>query len=1054
MVPAKSKNGSGRIMSDESINEALLEKLRQCALKPAENMEQLRSVAARLHSRAGSQDRTIREHTLERLRRKKPDLMPLLLSLLENVRDQITAASIAGILHECISPKSGVSRSTALRRLVDLNATNIIVKMITQCSSQSTNLPEPLLQELVLILGQLAQKDTKFSLKIRLLNSVKTFHYLLRVHYHNHNKMLVPVLIILKTLARNTNTTAQLVKDGIANTMEKALVQIGFSPSIRLRLLLNVLNYLTKNNRFCMWMVRTGLVQMLVKMFERWERYDGKMRIKICNYTLLTLQHVCATKAGRNAIRGCNGHTVLYKFCTWCPDEKVYDGLLTRVCSIVSMCMEKRELPLASLTSPAQFLLPADTVVSDRELESDDSGGDESGDDNRDDDFDDRDILQNCGLPPVSQRDLDDLKVYDGFWCEMSGQESPPNSPSTLLSPYYTDPAHICRYSDVDDVNMLMLSGTGSYCPQLDNKSVTLTSLKYIKKDANYRTVYCHIASRVRSVLPFVKVAYPDLVGGESVTYDEPLNAKDRRTCRTKLLTSVERGLRQETATKEVCYDLDQLLVNMSTRVSRDLCNYDEQRVGVKEVSHSRLTFESRFESGNLRKAIQVGAREYDLMLCADVNSSEHCTWFYFEVSNMEAGVPYVFNLINCEKANSQFNYGMKPLLYSVQEAMAGRPGWVRAGADICYFRNAYPSSTRRRTYLSLTFTIKFPHSLDVCYLAYHYPYTYSQLLSRLWGWSQTVCRESVYLRAESLCQSLNFNETPVVTITAPSTYQNLIRDREVVFLTARVHPGECNSSWVMQGVLEYLLSDSLPIVRARDQYVFKVVPMLNPEGVINGCHRCGLTNEDLNRRWSQPSPVLHPVIYHTKGLLDYSVRVLKKVPYVFCDIHGHSRRKNVFLYGCSNQDSWLFSDRAQPDIPLDYLVLPNIMQNYSVGFSLPLCKFGFERHKEATARVTVWREFGVKRSYTMECSFCGWDIGMYKGNQLNTTHLKEVGGSLCAAIACLRDETQWRSQAAQITVQDNSGLSTTEKEVGELTITESQEQSDSSSETEEEEGS
>lgn len=63
-------------------------------------------------------------------------------------------------------------------------------------------------------------------------------------------------------------------------------------------------------------------------------------------------------------------------------------------------------------------------------------------------------------------------------------------------------------------------------------QGVNLSSLKYIKKDANYRTVYCHIASRVRSVLPFVKVAYPDLVGGESVSYDEPLNLKDRRTCR------------------------------------------------------------------------------------------------------------------------------------------------------------------------------------------------------------------------------------------------------------------------------------------------------------------------------------------------------------------------------------------------------------------------------------------------------------------------------------------------------------------------------------------
>lgn len=98
----------------------------------------------------------------------------------------------------------------------------------------------------------------------------------------------------------------------------------------------------------------------------------------------------------------------------------------------------------------------------------------------------------------------------------------------------------------------------------------------------------------------------------------------------------------------------------------------------------------------------------------------------------MEAGVPYVFNIINCEKANSQFNYGMKPLLFSVREAMLGHVGWVRAGADICYFRNSFPCGARRgRTYLSLTFTLRFPHSMDICYLAYHYPYTYSQLLVR-----------------------------------------------------------------------------------------------------------------------------------------------------------------------------------------------------------------------------------------------------------------------------------------------------------------------------------
>jgi murein tripeptide amidase MpaA len=58
---------------------------------------------------------------------------------------------------------------------------------------------------------------------------------------------------------------------------------------------------------------------------------------------------------------------------------------------------------------------------------------------------------------------------------------------------------------------------------------------------------------------------------------------------------------------------------------------------------------------------------------------------------------------------------------------------------------------------------------------------------------------------------------------------------REIIFLTARVHPGESNSSWVMQGTLEKLLSNSPAAVSLRSNFVFKIVPMLNMEGVING---------------------------------------------------------------------------------------------------------------------------------------------------------------------------------------------------------------------------
>lgn len=62
-----------------------------------------------------------------------------------------------------------------------------------------------------------------------------------------------------------------------------------------------------------------------------------------------------------------------------------------------------------------------------------------------------------------------------------------------------------------------------------------------------------------------------------------------------------------------------------------------------------------------------------------------------------------------------------------------------------------------------------------------------------------------------------------------------IFQDREIVFLTARVHPGESNASWVMDGTMGCLLGDSTAAAALRAKYVFKIVPMLNVEGVING---------------------------------------------------------------------------------------------------------------------------------------------------------------------------------------------------------------------------
>jgi murein tripeptide amidase MpaA len=51
-------------------------------------------------------------------------------------------------------------------------------------------------------------------------------------------------------------------------------------------------------------------------------------------------------------------------------------------------------------------------------------------------------------------------------------------------------------------------------------------------------------------------------------------------------------------------------------------------------------------------------------------------------------------------------------------------------------------------------------------------------------------------------------------------------------------------------GFLDFILSSHADAQHLRRSVVFKVVPMLNPDGVINGHLRCSLSGNDLNRQW------------------------------------------------------------------------------------------------------------------------------------------------------------------------------------------------------------
>ena len=58
------------------------------------------------------------------------------------------------------------------------------------------------------------------------------------------------------------------------------------------------------------------------------------------------------------------------------------------------------------------------------------------------------------------------------------------------------------------------------------------------------------------------------------------------------------------------------------------------------------------------------------------------------------------------------------------------------------------------------------------------------------------------------------------------------------VLITARCHSGEFPGSYICHGVLEFLLSNNPKARFLRQNVQFKIVPMLNVDGVVNGYYR------------------------------------------------------------------------------------------------------------------------------------------------------------------------------------------------------------------------
>jgi len=265
-------------------------------------------------------------------------------------------------------------------------------------------------------------------------------------------------------------------------------------------------------------------------------------------------------------------------------------------------------------------------------------------------------------------------------------------------------------------------------------------------------------------------------------------------------------------------------------------------------------------------------------------------TWFYFGLRGGPPGAVIKFTVQNLNKQSKLFSQGMVPVFM-----IPGRSAWER-------LRDLPTYSTQENNF-SMSFKFRNLEEPDSqVFFAFTYPYTYKELQTNLAKLEkkhgvghldltalQSLPTTGIYFHRELVIRSLEHRRMDLLTITGMN---NIMQEKEpmlanlfpeqshsnrpfkfnhkkIVFISARVHPGETCSSYVMNGFIRFILNQSDARAAAlRSKYVFKLVPMLNPDGVYRGHYRTDTRGVNLNRVYSDPSLILHPTIYAAKMLV------------------------------------------------------------------------------------------------------------------------------------------------------------------------------------------
>lgn len=434
------------------------------------------------------------------------------------------------------------------------------------------------------------------------------------------------------------------------------------------------------------------------------------------------------------------------------------------------------------------------------------------------------------------------------------------------------------------------------------------------------------------------------------------------------------------------------------------------------------MSFNSEFESGNLKFVRKMRRDHYRLKIGSDrvlnEDDSEKKNWFFFKVYDVKRSRSVRLSIGTMNRNWSMWKHGLLPVYKSSLH-----------GGKWKIYDMTETKLIMKKQGLWLEFEYPFQEGEEV-YFALTFPYTTQRLsryldkiedrIRRVGG--QLAMHRNTLIRSNlgQPVEMLWVGSTENRTSERMSRLKNLFPDGEStvpylfknncnVVVSARVHPSETASSYLLEGFLNHILrkgkiepdltkkssadldaetgEDYFSMLRSwiwpkpkskinlrRDMSAFLkrcnliIIPMLNPDGVKLGRTRTDSNGINLNNYYRQ-ADLTTPSIYALKKFIRYYNQE-HQVTFFF-DLHSHFTRRGAFLFG----------NPLKPKSYQRVLMFPYIFHKFEKEFSVRKSSFGSDK-AESTSRKEISRFARLKRVYTIEVN--------YWGNKRRMSHLKK----------------------------------------------------------------